>query len=148
MVRAVFANHGHEIIPIPLENDGLVVDKLRQSGAKMVYVTPSHQFPIGIVMPVQNRAKLLQWAYENNGYIVEDDYDSEFRHQGQPIPALKAMDTGDRVIYLGTFSKSFFPGARLSYMVLPELLAQSYKKEMQSYNQSVYRSYRRQYMCL
>lgn len=136
-VRAVFANHGHEIIPIPLENDGLVVDKLRQSGAKTVYVTPSHQFPIGIVMPVQNRAKLLQWAYENNGYIVEDDYDSEFRHQGQPIPALKAMDTGDRVIYLGTFSKSFLPGARLSYMVLPELLAQCYKKEMQSYSQSV-----------
>lgn len=136
-VRVVFANHGHEIIPIPLENDGLVVDKLRQSGAKTVYVTPSHQFPIGTVMPVQNRAKLLQWAYENNGYIVEDDYDSEFRHQGQPIPALKAMDTGDRVIYLGTFSKSFLPGARLSYIVLPELLAQSYKKEMQSYSQSV-----------
>jgi len=136
-VRVVLANHGHEIIPISLGNDGLAVDELQNSGARTVYVTPSHQFPTGIIMPIQNRAKLLQWAYENEGYIIEDDYDSEIRHQGQPIPALKALDEGDRVIYLGTFSKSFLPGARLSYIVLPELLAESYRGAIQSYSQSV-----------
>jgi GntR family transcriptional regulator/MocR family aminotransferase len=136
-VRSVLINQGHEIVPIPLEADGLEVGQLDQSGAKTVYVTPSHQFPIGIVMPVQKRTRLLQWAYENEGYIIEDDYDSEFRYQGQPIPALKALDTGDRVVYLGTFSKSFLPGVRLNYMVLPESLAQAYRSKFQVYNQSV-----------
>ncbi|MBW5446075.1 aminotransferase class I/II-fold pyridoxal phosphate-dependent enzyme [Cohnella sp. CFH 77786] len=136
-VRAVFANHGREIVPIPLDEDGLRVDRLRMCGAKAVYVTPSHQFPSGIVMPVRRRAQLLQWAYESGGFILEDDYDSEFRYQGQPIPALKAMDAGDRVIYLGTFSKSFLPGARLSYMVLPESLARVYERQMQPYSQAV-----------
>lgn len=136
-VRVVLNNHGREIIPITLGNDGLSIEELQRSGARTVYVTPSHQFPTGIIMPIQNRTKLLQWAYENDGYIIEDDYDSEIRHQGQPIPALKALDEGDRVIYLGTFSKSFLPGARLSYMVLPERLAQTYRGALQSYSQSV-----------
>ncbi|CAM3369271.1 PLP-dependent aminotransferase family protein [Paenibacillus lupini] len=136
-VRTVFRNHGREIIPVPLDSDGLSVELLKQGGANTVYVTPSHQFPVGIIMPVQNRVRLLQWAYEHNGYIIEDDFDSELRYQGQPIPALKAMDTGDKVIYLGTFSKSFLPGVRLSYMVLPELLAKDYRSKLQTYSQSV-----------
>ncbi|WP_090572726.1 PLP-dependent aminotransferase family protein [Paenibacillus sp. OV219] len=135
--RAVFVNHLREIVPIPLEEDGLSIEALRGSGANVVYVTPSHQFPIGIVMPVQKRGKLLQWAYEQGGFILEDDYDSEFRYQGQPIPALKALDRSDRVIYLGTFSKSFLPGARLSYVVLPESLADTYREGLQNYSQSV-----------
>lgn len=136
-VRAVFANHRKEVVPIPLEDDGLSIEALRASGAKMVYVTPSHQFPIGIVMPVQKRGKLLHWSHEQAGYIIEDDYDSEFRYQGQPIPALKALDGSDRVIYLGTFSKSFLPGARLSYVVLPQSLAGLYREGLQNYSQSV-----------
>ncbi|WP_265415876.1 MocR-like pyridoxine biosynthesis transcription factor PdxR [Paenibacillus albus] len=136
-VRAVFANHGKDVVQIPLEEDGLSIEALQGCGANVVYVTPSHQFPIGIVMPVQKRGKLLQWAYEQGGYILEDDYDSEFRYQGQPIPALKALDRSDRVIYLGTFSKSFLPGARLSYVVLPESLADTYRNGLQNYSQSV-----------
>lgn len=136
-VRTVFRNHGRQIIPVPLDSDGLSVELLKQCGANTVYVTPSHQFPVGMIMPVQNRIRLLQWAYENEGYIIEDDFDSELRYQGQPIPALKAMDTGDKVIYLGTFSKSFLPGIRLSYMVLPELLAKDYHGKLQTYSQSV-----------
>lgn len=136
-VRAVFTNHKKEVVPIPLEEDGVSLEALRQSGANVVYVTPSHQFPIGIVMPVQKRGKLLHWAYEQGGYILEDDYDSEFRYQGQPVPALKALDRSDRVIYLGTFSKSFLPGARLSYVVLPESLADTYREGLQNYSQSV-----------
>jgi len=136
-VRVVLANHGREVIPIPLEPDGVSADLLQASKARTIYVTPSHQFPIGTVMSVQRRVQLLQWAANNDGYILEDDYDSEFRYQGQPIPALKAMDTGDRVIYLGTFSKSFLPGVRLSYIVLPQTLALTYRKAMQAYSGSV-----------
>ncbi|WP_270880540.1 MocR-like pyridoxine biosynthesis transcription factor PdxR [Paenibacillus aestuarii] len=136
-VRVVLANHGREVMPIPLEHDGVSVDLLQASKARTIYVTPSHQFPIGTVMSVQKRVQLLQWAANNDGYILEDDYDSEFRYQGQPIPALKAMDTGDRVIYLGTFSKSFLPGARLSYFLLPQSLAHSFRTVMQAYSGSV-----------
>jgi Transcriptional regulators containing a DNA-binding HTH domain and an aminotransferase domain (MocR family) and their eukaryotic orthologs len=136
-VRTVLLHMGRKIIPVPLEHDGISIEHLRQSGAKTVYVTPSHQFPVGMIMPVQNRIKLLQWAYEQDGYIIEDDFDSELRYQGQPIPALKALDTSDKVIYLGTFSKSFLPGIRLSYMVLPERAALDYRSKLQAYSQSV-----------
>ncbi|WP_127494954.1 MocR-like pyridoxine biosynthesis transcription factor PdxR [Paenibacillus glycanilyticus] len=136
-VRTVLMNMGRRIIPMPLEHDGISVEHLRESAASMVYVTPSHQFPLGMIMPVHNRIKLLQWAYERDGYIIEDDFDSELRYQGQPIPALKALDTGDKVIYLGTFSKSFLPGIRLSYMVMPERAAQDFRSKLQAYSQSV-----------
>ncbi|WP_256759396.1 PLP-dependent aminotransferase family protein [Cohnella sp. WQ 127256] len=136
-VRTVLANHGRDIQPIPLETDGIEVNSLRQQSVKAVYVTPSHQFPLGSVLSAQKRSKLLQWAYEVEGLIIEDDYDSEFRYQGQPIPALKAMDIGDRVIYLGTFSKSFLPAVRMSYLVLPEQMAISFRKALAPYSQSV-----------
>jgi GntR family transcriptional regulator/MocR family aminotransferase len=135
-VRAVLANHGRDVVPIPLEGDGLHVDELRRQAVNAVYVTPSHQFPLGSVLPVQKRGKLLQWAYEHEGLIIEDDYDSEFRYQGQPIPALKAMDAGDRVIYLGTFSKSFLPAIRMSFIVLPEKLAVDFRAGIAPYSQS------------
>ncbi|GLX67051.1 PLP-dependent aminotransferase family protein [Paenibacillus glycanilyticus] len=136
-VRTVLLNMGRNMIPIPLDSDGISTEYLKQCEAKTVYVTPSHQFPLGMIMPVQNRIKLLQWAYEQDGYIIEDDFDSELRYQGQPIPALKALDTGDKVIYLGTFSKSFLPGIRLSYMVLPERVTQEYRNKLEAYSQSV-----------
>jgi GntR family transcriptional regulator/MocR family aminotransferase len=136
-VRTVLANHRLTIVPIPVEADGLSVEALRRSRADAVYVTPAHQFPLGGVLPVGKRRELLQWAEETGGLVIEGDYDSEFRYQGQPIPALKAMDALDRTIYLGTFSKSFMPAMRLSYMVLPERLAGDFRARLESYSQSV-----------
>lgn len=126
-VRVVFRSHGCAIAAIPLEEDGIGLKRLGESGAVAVYVTPSHQFPMGMVLPVQKRMQLLQWAAERNSYIIEDDYDSEFRYQGQPIPALQSLDRNERVIYAGTFSKSLFPAARLSYLVVPPHLAARFR---------------------
>jgi GntR family transcriptional regulator/MocR family aminotransferase len=136
-VKTIFRNHGCTLTPIPLEQDGLSIDHLLESAAKAVYVTPSHQFPLGMVLPIQKRSRLLQWASERDAIIIEDDYDSEFRYYGQPIPSLKAMDSANRVIYMGTLSKSFLPAARLSYIVLPKALMDSILPRLMSYNQPV-----------
>lgn len=136
-VRTVLTNHRMPLVPIPADAEGLDVEALRRSGAKAVYVTPAHQFPLGGVMPVGKRSRLLQWADEADGIILEDDYNSEFRYQGQPIPPLKAMDAGDRVVYLGTFSKSFLPAARLSFLVLPARLSGGFRERLGTYSQSV-----------
>lgn len=118
----------YETVPVELDNNGMMVSGLRESGADIAYVTPSHQYPTGIVMPMKRRMELLKWAQEKEDrYVIEDDYDSEFRYKGKPIPALKGYDKNDRVIYLGTFSKSIAPAIRLSYMVLPRPLVQEYK---------------------
>ncbi|WP_340372578.1 PLP-dependent aminotransferase family protein [Peribacillus sp. FSL E2-0218] len=135
--RAVFNNHGWSIEPISLEQDGMDIERLRKSKAKVAYITPSHQFPYGMVLPIQKRLSLLEWAKHNDSFIIEDDYDSEFRYQGQPIPSLKALDTNGSVIYLGTYSKSFLPAARMSYIVLPERLLGVYHHRCSLYSQSV-----------
>ncbi len=134
-VRTVFKNHGCKITPISIEYDGLNIEELQSKNVNAVYVTPSHQFPLGMVLSIQKRIKLLQWATQNDAIIIEDDYDSEFRYFGQPIPSLKAMDSGERVVYLGTFSKSFLPAARLSYMVLPSTMIEKLDKVFSLYNQ-------------
>ncbi|MCY8088289.1 PLP-dependent aminotransferase family protein [Bacillus sonorensis] len=134
-VRSVFLNHGWEVRPIGLEADGIDLKQLAESRAKLTYVTPSHQFPYGMVLPIQKRLKLLEWAHHHGAYIIEDDYDSEFRYQGRPIPSLKALDTKENVIYLGTFSKSFLPSARLSYIVLPEELTGPFCEKFRRYSQ-------------
>lgn len=126
-VRRVFEQMQIEIRPIPLETDGIDIDALSRSRAKAVYVTPSHQYPLGMVMPVAKRLKLLQWANENDGWIIEDDYDGEFRYRGRPIPSLQGLDEHERVIYIGTFSKSLMPAVRISYMVLPAALLSIYR---------------------
>ncbi|WP_027087073.1 PLP-dependent aminotransferase family protein [Cohnella panacarvi] len=136
-VRTSLYGHGCELVHVPLDADGIQVDRLYDTDASAVYITPSHQFPLGMVLPIQRRNKLLQWANERNGLIIEDDYDSEFRYVGQPIPALKAMDHNDRVIYMGTLSKSFLPAARLSYIVLPEPIARSVREKLVLYSQPV-----------
>ena len=106
------------------------VDELRKAQADIAYVMPSHQYPLGIVMPIQRRMELLRWASEKEGrYIIEDDYDSEFRYKGKPIPALQGYDRNDKVIYIGTFSKSIAPAIRVSYLVLPEPLLEIYKEK-------------------
>jgi GntR family transcriptional regulator/MocR family aminotransferase len=115
------------------------VKELKESGADAVYITPSHQFPVGMVMPIARRLELLEWAAETNGYIIEDDYDGEFRYKGKPIPALQGLDQDDRVIYTGTFSKSLMPSLRISYAVLPHRLLTSYMKHCGLFKQPVSR---------
>ena len=119
---------------IGLDDAGLSAQELRKSGADVVHISPSHHYPTGIVMPIGRRQELLRWAGEQEGrYILEDDYDSEFRFVGKPIPALQSIDTQEKVIYINTFSKSFSSTIRISYMVLPEHLMEKYHKELSFY---------------
>lgn len=122
----VLTSLGHEVLPIPMDSQGLRADLLERSGADLAYVMPSHQYPTGIVMPIGRRLELLSWAKQKGGYLIEDDYDSEFRYRGRPIPALQSTDREGRVIYLGTFSRAIAPAIRVSYMVLPEELLTRY----------------------
>lgn len=138
-VRTVFHHLGFQVCPIRLEEDGISIEQLRASGARLVYISPSHQDPTGIVMPYAKRLKLLQWAAQTEGYIFEDDYDGEFRYSGRPIPSLQGLDTEGRVIYLGTFSKALLPSIRMSYMVLPEHLLSFYHEQMSEFDQSASR---------
>jgi GntR family transcriptional regulator/MocR family aminotransferase len=116
---------GARICPVPVEDEGFDLSTLGERRAKLAYVTPSHQFPLGFTMSVGRRAQLLEWAHRTGAYILEDDYDSDFRYHSSPLLALKALDRYDRVIYLGTFSKSIGPGLRLGYVVVPEHLAET-----------------------
>lgn len=104
--------------------------ELEKSNADVAYLTPSHQYPLGIVMGIKRRVELLNWASrKEDRYIIEDDYDSEFRYKGRPIPSLQSIDNGEKVIYMGTFSKSVTPAIRMSYMVLPKKLMDIYMKK-------------------
>jgi GntR family transcriptional regulator/MocR family aminotransferase len=118
-VREQFILNGFHLIPISIYDKGLSLDELEKSEAQTVYVTPSHQFPTGVVIPYAEREYLLNWANSRNAYIIEDDYDGEFRYFGKPIPSLQGLDRQGRVIYIGTFSKAFSPALRMNYMVLP-----------------------------
>ncbi len=109
-------------IPVPIHENGIEIADLVQHKIDCISISPSHQFPTGILYPISKRYELLKWATQENSWIIEDDYDSEFRYSGKPIPALKGLDKSDRVIYLGSFSKSFSPALRISYLVLPDSL--------------------------
>ena len=125
-------------IPISVDEDGLIVDELEKSQANLVYITPSHQFPTGAVLSATRRTQLLKWATKQpSRYIIEDDYDSEFRYIGKPIPALQGLDKGDRVIYMSTFSKSIMPSLRVAYLVLPLSLLPKYKEVFSYYSATV-----------
>ncbi|MGG3466905.1 PLP-dependent aminotransferase family protein [Neobacillus pocheonensis] len=137
--RTVLQDLGVETIAIPLDENGIYVKGLKNSGAHVVYVTPSHQFPFGMVMPISRRMELLKWAEDYKGYIIEDDYDGEYRYKGQPIPSLQGLDTRGNVVYLGTFSKSLIPSIRISYMVLPATLLTKYQEHFTIYKQTVSR---------
>lgn len=118
-----------EVLPVPIDSKGIDIDELTKHEADIVLVTPSHQFPLGVIMPISRRIELLNWALEQpNRYIIEDDYDSEFKYDTDQIPSLQSLDRHQRVIYLGTFSKSLFPGLRISYMVLPIPLLRNYRE--------------------
>lgn len=118
--RRLFAAAGAAVTPVPVDSEGLEVARLgRGSDPAIVYVTPSHQYPLGMPLSLPRRLALLQWAQETGAWILEDDYDSEFQHDGRPIAALQGLDRHDRVIYLGTWNKVLFPGLRLAFLVLP-----------------------------
>jgi GntR family transcriptional regulator/MocR family aminotransferase len=122
--REAFLGAGARLIPVPVDRDGLDVAKLRQSAryARLVSVTPSHQFPTGGIMPLARRLALLQWAQMKRAYVVEDDYESEYRYAHRPVEAIQGLDRAGRVIYIGTLSKVLFPALRLGYIVAPEAL--------------------------
>lgn len=119
---AAFQSAGAKVIPVPLDGDGMDVDAgiALAPAARLAYTTPSHQYPTGVTMSLGRRLALLEWAARAPGWVIEDDYDSEFRYTGRPLAALQALDAGGRVIYTGTFNKVLFPGIRLAYIVLPE----------------------------
>ncbi len=125
----LLGNLSNEIRIVEMDEAGMRIDSLEASGADIAYVMPSHQFPLGIVMPVGRRMQLLEWAAKSERrFIIEDDYDSEFRYRGKPIPALQGFDRSGRVIYIGTFSKSIAPAIRVSYLVLPDRLMELYRR--------------------
>ena len=128
-LHRVLRSHDRSIRPIPLDGEGMEEDALRRSGADVACVTPSHQFPMGVTMPAGRRSRLLRWAEEQEGrYLIEDDYDSEFRYASRPIPAMQSMDSEGKVIYVGTFSRSVAPGIRVAYLVLPRPLLGCYRQ--------------------
>ncbi|MDD3693575.1 MAG: PLP-dependent aminotransferase family protein [Oscillospiraceae bacterium] len=134
----IFELNQVKVAPLPLDKHGIDIVSLKKSNANVVHVTPSHQFPLGIVMPVSRRTALLNWAHENDkNYILEDDYDSEFRFSGQPIPALQGLDRSGKVIYINAFTKSLAPSLRINYMVLPPALLEVYRKKFKSYSCTV-----------
>lgn len=136
-----FQSLGHTICPVPLDEAGMDRKALEASGAQIAYVMPAHQFPMGTVMPLKRRMALLAWAAREEGrYLLEDDYDSEFRYKGKPIPALQGFDQGQRVIYLGTFSRAIAPSIRVSYMVLPESLLPLYRQRGKNFSATVSRT--------
>jgi GntR family transcriptional regulator/MocR family aminotransferase len=130
----IFKSSRAEYQPITLDENGMRPDELERSIANVACITPSHQFPTGHIMPVSRRIRLLNWANEKSDrYIIEDDYDSEFRYSGKPIPSLQGFDKSGKVIYMGAFSKSLSPALRISYMVLPEKLLEIYNEKLNFY---------------
>lgn len=130
----LFRSNRARYVGIPLDESGMLPDALLESRADVACVTPSHQFPTGNIMPVNRRIRLLNWANSRpERYLIEDDYDSEFRYSGRPIPSLQGLDSGEKVIYLGTFSKSLAPAIRISYLVLPKPLLRVYRERLNFY---------------
>ncbi len=136
----IFESFAYRISTIALDAGGMSAEELRKSEADVAYVMPSHQYPTGIVMPIGRRMELLKWAAEGEcRYLIEDDYDSEFRFKGKPVPSLQASDVNGKVIYIGTFSKSIAPAIRISYMVLPLPLLEIYENKYSFYSTTVSR---------
>ena len=136
----VFESLGYEMAPVEMDSCGMEITFLEKTKADIAYVMPSHQYPTGIVMPVLRRQELLQWAgRKKDRFLIEDDYDSEFRYKGRPIPALQGLDKIGKVIYMGTFSKSIAPAIRIGYLVLPQSLLAIYQRRLKFYASTVSR---------
>lgn len=128
-ISRLYENSANKCIHIPVDESGLITDELKDKNIKMVHVSPSHHFPLGVIMSASRRAALAGWASENDAWIVEDDYDSEFRFEGRPVPPL-ASSYPDRVVYMNTFSRTLSPSIRVAFMVLPKGLYDIYNDKM------------------
>ena len=137
-VRKIYGICGADFVSADMDAKGVRLEELQRLQAQILHISPSHHFPTGIIMPVSRRYELLGWAAERPGrYIIEDDYDSEFRLTGRPIPTVMGIDVSDRVIYMNTFSKSLTPTIRISYMVLPEKLVEPFREKLGFYSCTV-----------
>ena len=132
----MFRDRGFAITPVDVADDGLIIEKLPTNIRTAAYVSPSNHAFTGAVMPIGRRYELINWAMENNSYIIEDDYDSELRYFGKPIPALKSLENNRHVIYLGSFSSTLFAAVKISYMVLPDELAELFSPMLRDYSQT------------
>ena len=136
----IFQSFAYRIYTVDMDDKGMRADRLSGLPVRAAYVMPSHQYPTGAVMTIGRRAELLRWAEkEPDSYLIEDDYDSEFRYRGKPIPSLQSSDKRGKVIYIGTFSKAIAPAIRVSYMVLPESLLEVYRRDCSFYSCTVSR---------
>ena len=134
-IRKIYAAGGVACVGAPMDEAGVIPEKL--GNAKVLHISPAHHFPTGIVTPVSRRQALLRWAQEQDGYIIEDDYDSEFRFDAHPMPTMMSLDGSGRVVYMNTFSKSLAPSIRISYMVLPEGMMDAFRRELGFYSCTV-----------
>ena len=137
VARKVYENHNYKIDRISVNKMGIDLAGLEKSKAKLLYLTPSHQYPTGVSIPITNRIKILEWANKNDALIIEDDYDTELSFYNRPIPSLQGLDNNQRVVYIGTFSKALSPSLRVSFMVLPNNLLNKYKEKFSYYDSGV-----------
>lgn len=136
-IRQVYGKWGAACRPIPLDGQGMALEPLYASGATAAHLSPAHHYPTGIVTPIARRHALLRWAEETDGVIIEDDYDSEFRFIGRPIPTLQSIDDRGRVVYMNTFSQTISPSMRVGFMVLPPRLLERCRRELGFYASAV-----------
>ncbi len=133
ITKKVFEDYGYNIDNVSIDENGLNLEQLKLTNSKLVYITPSHQYPTSVTMPISNRLKLLKWAKDVGGIIIEDDYDSELSYIHRPIPSLQGLDHYEKTIYFGTFSKSLSPALRVCYMVLPDFLIDIYQNSFDAH---------------
>ena len=136
-IRQVYGKCGAVCRPVPLDGQGIPPEALEAAGATVVHLSPAHHYPTGLVTPIGRRQALLRWAEQTDGVIIEDDYDSEFRFTGRPIPTLQSIDTTGRVVYMNTFSQTISPSMRVGFMVLPPRLLDRYRRELDFYSCTV-----------
>lgn len=136
-MRNIFLTKGYSLTTIPVLEDGIDVELLTKTNCNLVYMTPSHQFPTGAVTPITKRQQILEWANQTDSYIIENDYDSEFRYGMSPIPSFQSLDESGKVIYMDTISKVMLPSMRCAYMVLPKPLIERYDTIYKYYNSAL-----------
>lgn len=135
-VKSMFCDAGFTCVDIPVSENGIDIEVLPENLSCAVYVNPSNQFPTGVIMPAARRYDILAWAEKNKGYIIEDDYNSELKYIGKPMPTIKSLDSNGRVIYLGSFSSTLFSAIKISYMVVPDELSEIFEKTKKNYSQT------------